>query len=153
MTLLLVRHAKAGDPHDWDGPGLTRPLTDKGRRQAMALIDVLTPYEPQRMLASTALRCIQTLEPLAAKLGYHVEPSEDIAEGAPLRRAVDLVRGLSCTTVLCSHGDTIPGLLEAFAELDGLQLPHRAECAKGSVWVLDGDGGRYTEGVYVPLPL
>ena len=34
MTILLVRHARAGSRKDWDGPDEKRPLSKKGRRQA-----------------------------------------------------------------------------------------------------------------------
>ena len=37
MPLYLVRHAKAGSRHDFDGSDRDRPLTNSGRRQASAL--------------------------------------------------------------------------------------------------------------------
>ena len=39
MSLLVVRHARAGSRRHWDGPDETRPLSGRGRRQAKALVN------------------------------------------------------------------------------------------------------------------
>jgi 8-oxo-dGTP diphosphatase len=42
VSVLLVRHAKAGDREKWEAPDDLRPLTAKG--EAQALVDVLAGY-------------------------------------------------------------------------------------------------------------
>ena len=69
MTLLLIRHASAGDRNDWVGDDLLRPLDGRGRSQASRLPELLGDYEIARVLSSPALRCVQTVEPLAALAG------------------------------------------------------------------------------------
>ncbi len=50
----LVRHAKAGDRQAWPGDDLSRPLSKTGRRQAKALVRVLSGRMIERILSSPA---------------------------------------------------------------------------------------------------
>src|ERR1700704_693455 len=121
MSLLVVRHARAGSRRHWDGPDEKRP---RAAGQAAALVNLLAPFAPAGILSSPYVRCVQTVEPLSEKLGLPVEPSDALAEGAPAEEVVALARGLmGSTVVLCSHGDVIYALLDALARDDGLKLP------------------------------
>jgi 8-oxo-dGTP diphosphatase len=152
MTLLVVRHGRAGSRRRWDGPDEERPLSGRGRKQAAALVKQLLPFEPKRILTSASVRCIETVEPLAAKLGLAVEVHDALAEDAPAADMVSLAHDLADggTTVLCSHGDVIGALLEGLSRDDGLALPEAQHLAKGSTWVLSGRDGRYLEARYLP---
>ena len=153
MSLLVVRHARAGSRRHWDGPDEKRPLSGRGRRQAGALVKLLVPFEPTRILSSPYVRCIQSVEPLSEKLGLAVETSDALAEGAPAKEVVALARSLmASTSVLCSHGDEISALLRALSHDHGLELPEHHECAKGSTWVLRERKGRYASASYLPAP-
>src|SRR5437588_2192990 len=102
MSILLVRHARAGSRKNWDGPDEERPLSKKGRRQAEGLVERLGGYPAKRVLSSPYVRCIQTVEPLAKQLGVEIEPRPELAEGAPIDAALALLRDLAGTTaVLC----------------------------------------------------
>jgi len=138
MAVLLVRHAKAGDRDDWDGPDDLRPLTPKGEAQAGALVTTLSRYDVTRVLSSPYLRCSQTVAPLAAAKGLAVEPSDDLAEGAG-RAGVQLVGSLLAEpgyTVLCTHGDVMEEVL------DSLGIRRDDYARKGATWVLDGHSAR-----------
>ncbi len=151
MALYLVRHAKAGSRRDWDGPDEARPLSRKGRRQAEGLVHVLADRPVQRVLSSPYVRCVQTVEPLAEKLGVPVEEADALAEGAAPGDAVDLLRALaSSTAVLCTHGDLIPPVLDTLAATEGLLLPPGYPFAKGSTWELDVVGDRWLSARYLP---
>ena len=52
----MVRHAHAGAKDRWSGDDRLRPLTDRGRREALALVRTLTAYEPVRVLSSPLVR-------------------------------------------------------------------------------------------------
>ncbi len=69
MTLLLIRHASAGDRDDWVGDDRLRPLDGRGRNQASRLPELLRDYEIARVLSSPAVRCVQTVEPFPALAG------------------------------------------------------------------------------------
>lgn len=143
--MLLVRHASAGSRRKWPGDDADRPLDDRGRRQAEGLIDLLAPFDVVRVLSSPSVRCVQTVEPVAAGRSLPVVPNDDLFEGnSP--QAGALVRSLldpgSSTAgadgpavVVCSHGDTIPDALDVLAR-EGAALGDDRPCKKGSTWVV-----------------
>jgi 8-oxo-dGTP diphosphatase len=153
MTWLLVRHARAGARKGWDGPDIERPLSKKGRRQVDGLMAILKPYKPARIYSSPYVRCTQTVDPVAERLELEVEPSPELAEGAPVDDNIALLRQTAgITAVFCTHGDIIPPILDTLAEKDGLELPKDYDCAKGSVWVIEEEDGRATSAKYLPAP-
>jgi broad specificity phosphatase PhoE len=140
MTILLVRHAWAGKAKEWQGDDRLRPLDERGRAQAEGLVDLLRGYEPTPILSSGAVRCVQTVEPLARALGLEVEERKMLAEGADADDVLRLVSSLpDDVVVLCTHGDVIQEVLGE-------------ETAKGSTWVLRFDGDQLTRGEYLPPP-
>jgi 8-oxo-(d)GTP phosphatase len=87
--VLLVRHGSAGDRGAWRGPDVERPLDGVGLRQADRLARMLALFAPRRVLSADPLRCVQTAEPVAARLGVPVEVehafSEEGYSGDPAR--------------------------------------------------------------------
>lgn len=108
MTSVLVRHASAGDRDLWPVEDRLRPLDARGRRQAAALVELLRPLGVRRVLSSPYVRCVETVEPLAAALELAVEHDDRLAEGAG-HAALELVReaGIVC----CTHGDVVEAVL------------------------------------------
>lgn len=153
-AVLLVRHAKAGEREAWDGPDHLRPLSKKGWAQAARLAEDLAGQGITRVVSSPYLRCVQTVEPLAERLGVGVEESDALAEGASMDQIAGLLHAVGDeTAVLCTHGDVIPTLLRLLVRRDGLRLPPAFPCAKGSTWVLRPDGdGRMVQARYLPAP-
>ena len=76
MSLLLIRHARAGDPEAWEGDDRVRPVDERGRQQAEALVDALAGFALDRIVSSPYVRCIQTVEPLAEARGLEIELDE-----------------------------------------------------------------------------
>ena len=152
MPVLLVRHAHALARSEWDGDDRERELSQKGHRQAVRLVPVLTEFKPSRLLSSPYLRCLDTVRPLGRALGRQVESEDRLAEGAG-RAAVELVRSLRAEdAVLCSHGDVIPDILAVLVHDDGVDLGAHPRVEKASVWVLDAGGDRFTAASYLPPP-
>jgi phosphohistidine phosphatase SixA len=110
MTAIVVRHGAAGDRDRFPGDDRLRPLTAKGRRQAEALAEALRGAGVSRILSSPAVRCLDTVAPLAAASGITVEPAEELAEGADPRAALALATGGEGVVVLCTHGDVCSGI-------------------------------------------
>ena len=108
MTSVLVRHASAGHRLDWEHDDRLRPLDARGRRQSADLVELLRPLGVRRILSSPYVRCVQTVEPLAAALGLEVELDERLEEGKG-GAAAELLRedGVVC----CTHGDIVEALL------------------------------------------
>jgi 8-oxo-(d)GTP phosphatase len=147
-SLLLVRHADAGDRSDWDGPDELRPLSTAGRRQARRLAEVLPLFGPGAVLSAEPVRCRETVEPLAAAVGVAVgnlpELGEERFQEDP-RTALTVVEELLAAppdagpVVVCSQGGAIPSLLLALGvATEGRPWP---PSAKGSVWAIGGRAG------------
>jgi 8-oxo-dGTP diphosphatase len=155
VTLWLVRHAHAGDRHRWDGDQDERPLSKRGKAQAEAMTHLLVHEAVQQIHSSSTARCVQTVEPLAVKLGLEVELAPELYEGTSGDRALALVDSLADTNaVLCSHGDVIPNLLRALRSR-GLELNRMGACEKASVWRVDLDGTsppQVVAATYTPPP-
>lgn len=153
MSIFLVRHAKAGKRSQWDREDALRPLDDAGKRQAAALADRLSEYAPVALVSSPAVRCRETLEPLAERCGLVVVSEPKLYEELPYEIALDYVMGVADRTVLCSHGDVIPAIIDALVRR-GMHVEGMRDSRKASVWVLDRDGDTFTRGhVWAPPSL
>jgi phosphohistidine phosphatase SixA len=108
VTSVLLRHASAGDRDQWTVEDRLRPLDARGRKQAAALVELLRPFGVRRVVSSPYVRCVETVEPLAAALELPVEPDDRLAEGAG-HAAVELVR--EAGVVCCTHGDIVEAVL------------------------------------------
>jgi 8-oxo-dGTP diphosphatase len=109
MSVVLLRHASAGDRAEWQGDDLLRPLDDRGRRQALALRD-LAARGITRIVSSPYVRCVETVEPLATTLDLAIDVDARLAEGADPQDALALLAELD-GGVACTHGDVIDALL------------------------------------------
>jgi len=128
LTLLVIRHAWAGESSDWDGDDRRRPLDERGTQQAAALVDALASFEITGVLASPADRCVQTVEPLARARGLHVERRDELDEERQDRDGAELARSLvGASIAICVHG----GLSDA---------AFGAGQKKGETFVVDRDG-------------
>lgn len=129
MIVYLVRHATAGHRASWEGDDQLRPLDDRGRRQAEGLVELLGRRDFERIVSSPAVRCVDTVVPLADGRGLTVEPSEALAEGAGREAALELFRAAGAPLVASVHGDMVEELTGEGAK-------------KGSTTVLDvGEDG------------
>jgi 8-oxo-dGTP diphosphatase len=128
VSALLVRHAWAGHADGWDGDDNLRPLDERGREQAQALVPLLEAYAIERILSSPATRCVDTVVPLAAARSLDVEVRAELGVDRMDFDGPGLVRAFAgAPVVVCGHG----GLETAL----GFDVPWK----KGAVLVLDGD--------------
>jgi 8-oxo-dGTP diphosphatase len=148
--LLLVRHAHAGDKATWQGQDALRPLSSTGHAEAMGLVVRLRNCLVGRILSSPALRCLQTIEPLARERGLPVESSDALDRNADAGELLDLVRGpLPRGTVLCTHGESLSRLLPTLVA-GGLSISAPLQWPKGCTWVLERENGRIASARYLP---
>ena len=138
MRLFVVRHVKAGDRSRWDGADDDRPASRNGRGQAVALADRLEGEQVTALISSPALRCVQTVGPLADRLGLKIEIDDRLAEGSPVELAMALAGDAPDGAVLCSHGDVVTDLIEALVRR-GMELTTPPDWRKATLWVLEGD--------------
>jgi 8-oxo-(d)GTP phosphatase len=150
QPIYLVRHGKASSRDNWEGDDQLRPLTGKGRRQADRLRAHLGLDTLRHVRSSPAVRCLQTVEPLAHALELGVEPVDDLQEGTSVNRAMTLVRATAGPSVLCSHGDVVSEVVEA------IEREHPIEGSrgwkKGAAWVIARDAGEPVGAHYIGPP-
>jgi 8-oxo-dGTP diphosphatase len=128
LPLLVIRHASAGERSEWQGDDRKRPLDEKGRRQAAALVTELAQFPITRILSSPYDRCVQTVEPLAAERGLEIEVRDELGEELQSSEGAALVRSLAGDDVaVCVHG----GLSDAAFD-EGQK--------KAETLVVDGEG-------------
>ncbi len=135
----LVRHGRAGKREAWIGDDRMRPLNPSGRQQARNLAAFLPAFMPERIEAADRVRCVQTVEPLAKLVGRDIEINPALSDEAYLEqpdatRAALLAAAKSTpSSVICSQGKAIPGLLQDLARRSPAELP---TTRKGAAWVL-----------------
>ena len=153
MALYVVRHAHAGRRSAWHAPDDQRPLSSKGEKEALGIADQLEGAGITRLLSSPAVRCVQTLQPLAERLGRDIETDERLAEGGDVDEVLALCHELEtdAAIALCTHGDIVPELLHR-AATDGARFDQPLTWPKGSTWVFERDGERVVSARFLPTP-
>jgi len=159
--ILLIRHGSAGSRRKWEGPDHLRPLDKKGRRQADGLGRALEQTlglpadQIDLILSSPFVRCVETVDPLARSIGRQVGPDVRLAEGHQ-EIAAELFWSQvrrdrsdhASSTVLCTHGDVVPALLDEVAA-SGADLGPVPKWPKGSVWAVEIREGSVAQARYV----
>lgn len=158
-ALILLRHAATVEP--------TPPehLDAAEARRASAIADVLQLYRPTVLLSAPDRVCVDTLAPLAERLGLQTTVNGDLAAEAPelpgggpapaaawlASRALRALPEARRTAVVCAEGVVLSALLVAVAarddhDLSGYGLAFSADGPQppppGGGWVLHRDGGR-----------
>lgn len=152
MSILLVRHAHAGDRGRWEQEDRERPLSSLGHAQAAAIARQLNGHPVERVLSSPAVRCVETVEPLAADRALEVEEDERLYETTPTELVHELLWSLEDTdVVLCSHGDVIGNVISEL-QLRGVDVGRTPRWEKGSTWQLEVSRRRVASATYLPAP-
>ena len=157
MRLFLIRHAQTGERLAGTRD-LYRPLSAKGHDRARQLVSLLGGAGIEKVIASPATRCLQTVEPLAIACGLVVEEQPDLWEGSPIPHVIALLEQQRvAAAAVGTHGDIIPEVVE-WVGRQGASVVGRG-CEKGSVWILDHAEGAWTSARYLdrsqaelPLP-
>jgi 8-oxo-dGTP pyrophosphatase MutT (NUDIX family) len=136
-AVLLVRHAKAGKRSAWRQDDDLRPLEAAGRQQAIGIAEFGRLFAPTMVATAIPLRCRQTVEPLATRLGLTLtevpEFSDATYEKDPsvTELALETLARAEGVAVVCAQGGAIPGVLD---RTQPAQAPH--DSRKGSVWAM-----------------
>lgn len=143
FQLILLRHAKA-EPRSAEYPmDHERPLSAAGIEQARAIVPVLAAFGPERIVSSPAVRCADTVAPLAVHLGIDEEfesgisqDTWDSGETRDLRECVSRAVQHGRSAVLCSHRPVLPDLTREIAaavrERPGRYLREASELPPGA---------------------
>ncbi|MBH0109575.1 NUDIX domain-containing protein [Salinibacterium sp. NG22] len=122
FAMIAVRHGKAVPGETWDGPDATRPLMHRGTDQAAAIAGSIAAFAPNRILSSTAARCLATITPLAQRTELEIKATDDLSQdayasnGKAVTALVAKRLKKQQTAVMCSHGPVLPQIVGALAE-------------------------------------
>lgn len=119
--------------------------------QAEGLVAMFRDHPVDHVVSSPSVRCVQTVRPLAIDRSVPIEEHTALVEGAGTEGALALVRSRGGAVVMCSHGDVIPAVVLALAEL-GVEMTDPPMWKKGSTWKLERDGGLFTSASYLGPP-
>jgi len=143
VPIYLVRHARAGKRREWHDNDALRPLESDGVRQAVAIASRIADRGLSALLSSPILRCVQTLEPLSLRTGLPIVADDRLTEGADPLFCVRWMTDLEDGTVMCSHGDVIPDVVDALIRR-GMRVQGDATVSKGCVWTIEREDGEFT---------
>ncbi|BAH48487.1 SixA phosphatase family protein [Rhodococcus opacus] len=134
---VLLRHAHAIGQQDWTASDALRPLSDLGRDQATGLIGTLAGVDLHVLYCSPTTRCLDTLAPLAAARGLHVQEHPLLAPDAATDELCAALDAIDLAgTLWCTHGEILTALA-AITRADGTPAFPIGHTAKGGAWLLN----------------
>jgi 8-oxo-(d)GTP phosphatase len=146
VPVVLIRHGSAGERSRWPGPDRERPLDEKGRAQAEALVPLLELYRVDRVFSSDFVRCVDTVAPFARAHGLKVEGESLLSESRysdhrqatyeRLTELLDVAVATGTPTAICSQGKVMPDLVRQTCQRFHFIPPRTLSVRKGSFWVL-----------------
>jgi phosphohistidine phosphatase SixA len=155
-TLIILRHATALARGDWDADDSLRPLSELGYQQAEKLIAHLAPFGISELYTSNYTRCVETVTPIAEKLGLPVmqtrELNEEIFE-LDSGKAIDFANALKQdekNILICSHNPVIPTMLRGILQAK-LKNREIIKLEPGDAWVVHRSHGEIVGLDFLPL--
>ncbi|MEO9324177.1 NUDIX hydrolase [Nocardioides sp. C4-1] len=126
--VVVLRHGQARSRKAWRRDDRDRPLVRAGETQAERLVPLLAAYGVSRVVSSTSLRCVQTVEPYVRTTGWELETRRRLSEedatpdgvAAVVDDVVDSLDDDVTGAVVCSHRPVLPEVFDAL----GLADPH-----------------------------
>ncbi len=119
--LIVVRHAKAKPRSSWSRAEGERPLAATGRRQATAVSRLLQAWNPERVVSSPWVRCVQTVSPYVNQRSAKLKLVDALTEHDAARRpgrarsAVERVFDKRRPVAICTHRPVLPLVFSVLA--------------------------------------
>lgn len=138
--LILLRHAKAIERSDWAGEDTDRPLSSVGERQAKRLLTNFLPFAVEEIHSSSAVRCYETITPMARGLGVDFFFTDSLTEEVFYKnneragKYIDRLLVNDYTTLVCSHNPILPTIASNFVDKFGVDVP-TTKLEPGDAWV------------------
>ena len=155
--LILLRHGKALAREEWAGDDGDRPLAQLGQIQAMRLLSLYLPFGITEIHTSDAVRCYETVAPMARSLSLDLFYWSDLSEYAFAKdkkvasKVVHDIIESGAHAIICGHNPVIPGIVarligkKSFKQLDHDLLP-------GESWILHHREGEIIAIDWMPAP-
>ena len=155
--LILLRHAKAISREEWQSDDGDRPLAHIGQMQAKRFLSKIHPYEIKEIYTSDAVRCYESIEPIARALSINPVFSPALSEYSFIKdkkswhQSITEIMENEIATLVCSHNPVIPEIVKKligkknFNELNHELLP-------GEAWILHHKDGEVVAIDWVSAP-
>lgn len=155
--LILLRHGKAIAREEWEGDDGDRPLAQLGQQQAKRMHAIYLPFAVSEIHSSDAVRCYETVSPIARALSLNLVYWSELSEYAfekDKKAAINVVNDIiesEARAIVCGHNPVIPGIVakfigkKNFKELDHGLLP-------GEAWILHHRDGEVVAIDWVQAP-
>lgn len=140
-ALVLLRHGKAIAREEWEGDDGDRPLAQLGQLQAQRMLSAYLPYAISEIHTSDAVRCYETVAPIARSLELNTIFWSQLSEYAfekDKKLAIQVVQEIiesESRVIVCGHNPVLPAIVakligkKSFKELDHGLMP-------GESWIL-----------------
>ena len=142
---ILLRHAKAVTRDEWQGDDDDRPLDSLGQNQANRLLALYQVYNLEQIHTSDAVRCYDTVNPIAKGLGIKLEVSGKLSESTYKKdreKAFDYAKDLikeDARILLCSHNPILPKMLNKLTKKSAVDADE-GKLSPADAWVIHRNG-------------
>lgn len=140
-ALVLLRHAKALDRNEWRGDDGDRPLIQIGQLQAKRLLSTLQVFGIEEIHSSAAVRCYETVTPIARSLQLDLIFAEDLSEYVHSKnpdkpfKYINKLMKVNSNIIACSHNPILPEILNRLIEKSGIESS-QIKLEPGDAWVI-----------------
>ena len=120
IPLILLRHGKAIAREEWEGDDGDRPLALLGQQQAKRMLATYLPFGITEIHTSDAVRCYETVVPMARSLQLDTIYWSELSEYAfekDKKAAVRVVQEIiesEARAIVCGHNPVLPGMVAKF---------------------------------------
>lgn len=141
QPLILLRHGKALARSEWPAEDEDRPLDALGQSQANRLLSIYQVFNLQEIHTSDAIRCYDTVSPMAKSLGLNLIVTGKISESSfkkDKEKAFEYLKEVLKTdksAILCSHNPVLPKLLAKVSKKNDL-TPDEDKLQPADAWIL-----------------
>ena len=139
--LILLRHCKALARSEWPSDDDDRPLDALGQNQAMKLLSSYQAFNLAEIHTSDAIRCYDTVAPMAKALGMNLIVTGKISESSfkkdkdkTFEYFKELIKSEK-SILICSHNPILPKLLSKVSKKNDL-TPDEDKLQPADAWIL-----------------
>jgi len=142
---ILLRHAKAITRDEWQGVDDDRPLDSTGQNQASRLLSIYQVYNLEQIHTSDAVRCYDTVNPIAKAFGINLEVTGKLSESTYKKdreKAFDYAKDLikvDARILLCSHNPILPKMLNKLTKKSDIDADE-GKLSPADGWVIHRSG-------------
>lgn len=155
--LILIRHAKAVSRDEWLGDDDDRPLDAVGQLQAKRLLAIYQVFNPKHIHTSDAVRCYDTVDPIATGLDLKLEVTSKLSESGYKKdkeKAIDYAKELlksNIEVMICSHNPILPKLLNKITRKSEIESDAE-KLLPAEAWVIHRIGKEIVQVDRLPAP-